>query len=486
MMVKFFDHSEGPGDGAVDYPIDEVGRENSPPQILEGDPEEIRRLIASVDRKHTHTSGAISFAPEDAPSLEELLEVIKDFKAHFFAGLDPDQYAAMFVRHSHLDREEIHFVVVRMELTTGKALNIAPPTETHAFKESFVKAWNYEQGWADPGDPDRQRELSHPPVKEGHGYKLLATREEIHAFLTDQITLEKVTDRASMIEALEGIGLKINRQGRDYISVKTEDEKPIRLKGRIYKQDWTFSDELDRAHQTKDGSRPFRNPEDDSIRAVEARAVCLEYREKRAAFNRKTYPKPSATFDESKVVDRSNDSRVFVNPDDHFNLSIQPELIPRPSDSRAAKRADGLEEPDQRDRERERSLSDTEPVGINRFDVPAGNAVAELQSGKRPLHTDREVDDVGFDSTRARALEYAQTTAEHLSQLSAGAESSTETNRDTARENRSATSVLSNFVSNCVATCKEAISTIRDIFSLKKEQDVSSRFVSDFGSEIEP
>lgn len=477
MLVRFFDHSTGRGDNAANYLTRNEGRTNSPPEVLEGDLVRTVSLINSINRKHTHTSGVISFAPGDSPSRKELFEVIKDFKAHFFAGLDDDQFDITFVRHSHLDREEIHFLTPRVELTTGKALNIAPPTRTHAFKESFVQAWNLEKGWADPGDPERARELSHQPVKEGHGFKLLGTRQEIHDFLTDQIAFEKVTDRASMIDALQSVGLTINRQGRDYLSIKTEDGTKIRLKGRIYKQDWTFSDEFDRANPREDRARPFRNPEDDAVRAEQTREECLGYREARASYNREQYQRPTASFEHAKVVDMDHDSLLCVDYNDLFDLSLNPELVPRPSDHRPSKRAVGTEHTVQQD-QRAEGFRDFGNGSGNVSRAPGTDNTHMQQQSAVP--SDREIDSVRPDSARTRALEFAQASARHNRELRQEAEIAT-------RENRSATSVLRGFVSNCVKACRKALESVRHlILPLKKDRDREPPAPGRNGSDFSP
>ena len=80
-----------------------------------------------------------SIAMEDAPSEDEQRAVMDEFERVAFAGLDPEQHDITWVRHSHTSRPEggalgdrdgraeLHFLTPRMELTTGRALNIAPP-----------------------------------------------------------------------------------------------------------------------------------------------------------------------------------------------------------------------------------------------------------------------------------------------------------------------------------------------------------------------
>lgn len=461
MLVRFFDHSTGCGDNASNYLTKDEGRTNSPPEVLEGDLARTVALINSINRKHTHTSGVISFAPGDAPSREELFQVIKDFKAHFFAGLEPDQFDITFVRHSHLDREEIHFLTPRMELLTGKALNIAPPTKTHKYKESFVQAWNYEKGWADPGDPERQREMSHPPVKQGHGYKLLSTKNEITEFLKDQILMGLVQDRKTMLQALQDVGLNVTRQGRNYISVKT-DGTAVRLKGRIFEKDWTYDAELDRAAEGKNGARPFRNPEDNAVRAEQTREECLAYRSARESYNREKYQRPTASFEHSTKVDLAHVHSLSDDPDHLFNLSLQPELVPRPSDHRPSKRAVGTEHTVQQDQRAE---------GFRGFGNGSGNVSRAPGTDNTHMQqqsavpSDREIDSVRPDSARDRAFEVVEATARRSRELRQEAEDTAETNRD-------AGSGIKKFVSDCVRACKKALASVRDlILPLKKDRD---------------
>lgn len=50
-----------------------------------------------------------------------------DFEKLAFAGMQPDQYNILWVRHSHANHHELHFVIPRVELSTGKAFNAFPP-----------------------------------------------------------------------------------------------------------------------------------------------------------------------------------------------------------------------------------------------------------------------------------------------------------------------------------------------------------------------
>ena len=246
MLIKFMG-GRGGGGAIAAYLVDRDrrGREEAAPEVLRGDIERTRELIDSIDRKWTYTTGVISFAREDAPSEDQQQEVMDDFERLAFAGLDPEQYDVTWVRHSHTDggRVELHFLTPRMELASGRALNIAPPGWERTYAP-LRDAWNYGQGWARPDDPERARTLQVGRQREERAQ----TREAVTEFLEHRITAGEIGDRDGIVDALKEVGFEVPREGRDYITAADPDTGArFRLKGRIYERDWTRAAELDRA-----------------------------------------------------------------------------------------------------------------------------------------------------------------------------------------------------------------------------------------------
>lgn len=269
MLIKFFPHGRGDGAGPVGYVTRQEGREHQPPEVLRGDPERTVELIDGIDRQWRYTSGVISFAREDAPSAAEQEQVMDEFERVAFAGLEPDQYDCLWVRHAHTEggRIELHFVTPRMELSTGKALNIAPPGWASLYAP-LRDALNYEHGWTRPDDPDRARMLQRPEEALERG----RTRETIHAYVEQRVEVGDIHDRTSLVAALEDVGLSIPRQGKAYITVHDpESDARFRMKGGLYEQDWTRDQQLERAaaHEALGRSGADRGP--DLERAAEAR-----------------------------------------------------------------------------------------------------------------------------------------------------------------------------------------------------------------------
>ena len=129
MLIKFTGGGRGGGRQVAEYLTREEGRGHAPPEVVRGDMDRTRDLIDSIDRQWTYTHGVLSFAAEDAPTEDQQREAMDMFERLAFAGLDHEQYDITWVRHSHTEsgRTELHFVTPRMELNSGKALNIAPP-----------------------------------------------------------------------------------------------------------------------------------------------------------------------------------------------------------------------------------------------------------------------------------------------------------------------------------------------------------------------
>ncbi|WP_081904605.1 relaxase/mobilization nuclease domain-containing protein [Palleronia rufa] len=270
MLIKFMGGRGGGGPIAA-YLVDasRAGREEAAPEVLRGDIERTRELIDSIDRKWTYTTGVISFAIEDAPDEDQQLAVMDDFERLAFAGMDPEQYDITWVRHSHTEggRTELHFLTPRMELTSGKALNIAPPGWERSYAP-LRDAWNHEQGWARPDDPDRARSVQ----LDRQTPERAQTREAVTAFLENRIVAGEIEDWVGIVTALEDAGFEIPRQGKDYITVADpETEARFRLKGRIYEQNWTRAGELDRAAAREAAPGPGADRGVDLERAQTAR-----------------------------------------------------------------------------------------------------------------------------------------------------------------------------------------------------------------------
>ncbi len=151
---------------------------NRAPVVLRGDPKRIRIPIDSVPFKNKYSSGVLSFAPGETitPAMEE--KIMDDFERAAFAGFDRDRFEIMWVRHRHTPthRHELHFLTPRMELQSGKSLNIAPPGKGTRKLFDLVRARvNAEYGLSDPDDPMRRRLERMPSHRQKLGARTLQT-----------------------------------------------------------------------------------------------------------------------------------------------------------------------------------------------------------------------------------------------------------------------------------------------------------------------
>lgn len=292
MHIKFLPHSKGSGRAAAAYllgDLDHQGRERSDVQVLRGNPQMIGELIDSLDSVHRYTSGVMAFHADDDPTDAEIQHALDEFERVAFAGLEKNQFTWCAVLHEEEDgSKHVHFVVPRVELTTGNALNIAPPGWKKTF-DPLRDALNYEHGWARPQDPRLQRQLQPGRVAQWAGWRAgQDPRQLIHEWLSSQVLAGLVNSRADVLDALATVG-QINRQGRDYISIRTEPgAKPIRLKGPIY------GDEFDghavrEAAETAQG-RPRGREKPDRESAEIARRQLEKVVGRRAEYNQSRYP----------------------------------------------------------------------------------------------------------------------------------------------------------------------------------------------------
>ena len=266
MLVKFFARGVGKGSGPVEY----ITRKDSPntgqlrepaPEVIRGNPEITTQLIDGLDFQYKYNSGVLSFAVEDAPTEIEQQAIIDSFEEYAFAGINPDCYNTLWVRHTHTgsDRVELHFVTPKVELNTGKSLNIAPPG-WHGYFKPWQTYWNIKEDWARPDDLSRKRIYS-------PGYQALIDAEKQRAgmlaasdpkqqltdYITQRIEAGLVTNQNDIVKSFAELGLEIPRQGKNYITVvDPETNNKYRLKGGIYEASWRLGGQSQEENRSRE------------------------------------------------------------------------------------------------------------------------------------------------------------------------------------------------------------------------------------------
>lgn len=299
--MKVFPHGQGNGSAPTRYLIrrDYPGRDAHPPEVLRGDVERTRALIDSLDTTWRFTAGVLSWHPDDIVTPEQEQRVMDDFEAVAFAGLEEDQRAILWVRHSHAGHHELHFVIPRVELSSGRAFNPCPPGWQKDF-DIFRDLHNIREGWARPDDPQRAR-LCTPSHADLHAARLLRwgrksgrnqrkeNRQAVHEYVFALMEQGKIHTRQDVIQALQEAGLKISRIGKNYITVHDpESGDKLRLKGGIYAEQFILTDR-ETAGQNREGTTEYRSPVAGELSRLAAAFASVI--ERRAGYNRKRYPR---------------------------------------------------------------------------------------------------------------------------------------------------------------------------------------------------
>ena len=325
MLIKF--HKAGAsGRAAAEYlegDKDHQGRSREHIEVLRGDPFRVGQIVDSLDFKHRRTAGVIAWAPADNPTPEQIDEVLDNFERLAWAGLDPDRYAWSAVRH---DEENggihVHIMAARVDLQTGKSLNIAPPTWQMDF-DPLAAEMNIEHGWARPDKPAKasdvhiesyEKKIKADLVKSSESPKPLDI-ESLTAYLIDYIHLGHINDRADMLQALENLEgvTAVTRAGKKYISVKLEGaEKATRLRGAIY--DEQFNGDVYRQNKATAGRTGTRTPESRQAELDAAKDRHHDAVRRRTKFNQKRYGEHQA------LTETESDFPVVALPADSHDL----------------------------------------------------------------------------------------------------------------------------------------------------------------------
>lgn len=334
MLIKMFKNGQGRGAGPVGYLIardvvaysdnrdilrDNAGRvvmvaRDPMPEVLRGSPARTEALIDATPHQWSYRAGVLSFAPEDRPTDRQQIEVMDAFERLAFAGLEPNQRDILWVRHSHEGRVELHFATPRMELSTGRSLNIAPPGYAKTF-DVLRDVLNKEHRWADPQDPERARDVVSLIEHARRGQ----AREVIHDWVLDRIAEGKIQDRGGLVEALTEAGFQIPRAGKDYITaLDPESGERLRLRGDVFHEGWTRTGAVERAlerHGDEGRSGPGEPDRGggsrrlDGLDAEELQSRLRAIEQQRADYHRSRYGQARARQPEGRERSNRDDAR---------------------------------------------------------------------------------------------------------------------------------------------------------------------------------
>lgn len=315
MHIKFLEHGKGSPAEASAYLLDQYdhnGDLRAGVQVLKGDATTFNAICDSSPHLWKYTSGVIAWSKEDAPTDEQIKEVLDNFESHAFAGLDPSQYHLFAVLHTDQDgSKHIHVLTPRLDIQSGKSLNIAPPGHEKHF-DSLRDYFNTKYQWSRPDDFLLMRTTQEP----NHIAKLNAqakkimdaeslqdlTKKQFCKFIDDSLSrlaahpLSGIKTRADIVQEIKKHkDVKSVKQGRDYLTVELTGGKKHRLKGFLYHDN--FSRELLSEHIKAERER--RNSPSELAAAInQAGKLREEYRTKRETYHRRHHAFTQRTADD--------------------------------------------------------------------------------------------------------------------------------------------------------------------------------------------
>lgn len=252
MLIKIFKNvGKGSSRGPISYLLgkDKDGKPREPApvelnQLLtsEGSKDAVAFLIDSNHRANKYTSGAIAFRDDEKLRPMQIQEIIKDFRKTFLPGLDENNIPVLWVMHREKGNTELHFLVPKMEATTGKAFNIAPPgRQSQQLFEDFQKLQNDKLGFKQVVPSLLKAQFD--------TFEKRTRKEKISSYLVEKIKANEIHNRADLLRHLQhNLKWKVSRIGEDFISViPTGKTKPIRLKGPAFTAKADYRDMLKQA-----------------------------------------------------------------------------------------------------------------------------------------------------------------------------------------------------------------------------------------------
>ena len=344
MHIKFLEHGKGSPAKASAYLLDQYdhnGDLRAGVQVLKGDATTFNAICDSSPHLWKYTSGVIAWSKEDDPTDEQIKEVLNDFEQHAFAGLEQSQYHLFAVLHTDQDgSKHIHVLTPRLDIQSGKSLNIAPPGHEKHF-DALRDHFNLKNNWSRPDDlllMKSRQEPNYVAKLHAQAKKIMdaeslqdLTKKQFCKFIDDSISrlaahpLSGIKTRADIVQEIKKHkDVKSVKQGRDYLTVELTGGKKHRLKGFLYHDN--FSRELLSEHIKAERER--RNSPSELAAAInQTGKLREEYRTKRETYHRRHHSfTPSTANDNSPRIastldfERDRESITPIHQNAHNEL----------------------------------------------------------------------------------------------------------------------------------------------------------------------
>jgi len=366
MHLKFLNRGTGSASAAKEYLLqerDHQGEVRADIQVLRGNPNFVTELADSLDFKHRYTSGVIAWHKDDAPTDEQINQVLDDFERVAFAGLEANQYSYYAVLHEESNgSKHIHIVAPRVELTTGKSMNIAPPNWQKTY-DVLVDKYNTKYDWASPKDLHR-RKLVNNQIQLHSNMTHTKAKVEINKAVMELVGNGVIKNEDTLIDYLNSIdGVIVKpRRSKKTLSILLEGiKKPIRLEGLAYAKGFDTR-ELRQEFRAEQEKRAEKSTADRARDHERVSAVLESIISDRAKFNQGRYKRVSRVHsgDEDRNIREPNRHQTS---EQQFHKTNEQVKRDRPKEHRGGT-GENLYEHEQRERrispingERERRTS---------------------------------------------------------------------------------------------------------------------------------
>lgn len=201
-------------------------------KVLEGNSELTLAYIKQADKNAwSWSSGVLTF--EETLTAEQKEDVISEFKKMMFPGMKEEQFNLLIVEHTDKNRTELHYIIPRIELQTGKAFNPYYVKKDLIKKDLFQDFINLKHGFSSHKDNPQVVPKKPTWTKKA---KVADIRKAIDNALLPLIKNNIIQNRSELIYQLSEWGYELNRTGKDSISITDQNGKNTKLKGLIYGQ----------------------------------------------------------------------------------------------------------------------------------------------------------------------------------------------------------------------------------------------------------
>ena len=313
MHIKFLDHGKGSAAHASAYVLDKFdhqGNVRAGVEVLRGDATTFNAVCDASPHLWKYTSGVIAWSKEDDPTNEQIQEVLNDFEKHAFSGLDPSQYHLFAVLHTDDDgSKHIHVLAPRLDIQSGKSLNIAPPGHEKHF-DSLRDYFNTKYQWSRPDDlllMQTTQEPNHIAKLNAQAKKILNEQDltnltksqfckVIDNYVKTLLKTQTVKNRAEIVSCIEQLEGVASVRAQQTVTVTLNNGKKHRLSGDFYHEQFEIGLYSERLRAEAE-SRPTANELAQAIR--DAQSIRDDYRAKRGAYHSKQHAFTASPADDN-------------------------------------------------------------------------------------------------------------------------------------------------------------------------------------------